>query len=355
MNDPNLSNPSPLAPPRRKGLLLINVGTPDAPHTKEVRRYLAEFLGDPRVIDTSALVRWLLLHGYVLRTRPARSAEAYRKIWLPEGSPLLHHCKSLQTAVADALAGEYVVELAMRYGAPSIEHALERLRARGIDALTVFPLYPQYASSSTGTSLERVFDEVGKKWNVLPVSVVPPFFAADGFLDAYAEVGRPVLETLSPDHVLFSFHGLPERQILKSDASQTHCLKSDHCCDALGENNRWCYRAQAFATARALASRLDLPKEKWTVTFQSRLGRTPWLRPFTDVVVPELAGKGTKRLAVFCPAFVADCLETVEEIGIRARASFISAGGEELKLVPSLNATPAWVKAVVEQVRALRA
>lgn len=343
--------PKPPPPGPRRGLLLVNLGTPDAPRTPEVRRYLRQFLSDPRVLDLPALGRWALLNLIILPFRPAKSAAAYRKIWGKEGSPLLHFSRALEAGVRGALAGEYEVELAMRYGNPSIASALSRLQARGVSELTVFPLYPQYASSSTGSSLEAVYAQLSRAWNVVPLRTVPAFFDQPGYLDAFAEVGRPVVEGLRADHVLFSFHGLPERQIQKSDPTGAHCLKSETCCDQWVEANRFCYRAQCHATARALAARLGLPKERWTVSFQSRLGRTPWIKPYTDFVLPELAAKGVKRLAVFCPAFVADCLETLEEIGIRAEAQFKASGGEALQLVPSLNATPSWVKAVAELTR----
>jgi ferrochelatase len=339
--------------PGRRGLLLVNLGTPDAPRTPEVRRYLREFLSDPRVLDLPALGRWALLNLIILPFRPAKSAEAYRKIWRAEGSPLLHHSRALEAGVRALLGSDYEVELAMRYGNPSIPSALARLEARGVSELTVFPLYPQYASSSTGSSLEAIYAQVAKGWNTLPLHAVPAFYDHPGFLDAFAEVGRPVVERVKADHVLFSFHGLPERQIQKSDTSGgQHCLKSPDCCDRIVEANRFCYRAQCFATARGLAQRLGLSPEGYTVTFQSRLGRTPWIKPYTDVVLPELAKKGVKRLAVYCPAFVADCLETLEEIGIRAKEQFLAAGGEALELVPSLNATPAWIKTVADLTRA---
>ena len=230
----------------------------------------------------------------------------------------------------------------MRYGKPSLGSAIEKLRARGVRELTVVPLYPQYASSSTGSSLERVYRLVGEAWNVEALRVLPPFYDRPAFLDAFAAVGRPVLAEARPEHVLFSFHGLPERQVKKSDPTGAHCLARADCCDTRVPANRWCYRMQSFHTARELAQRLGLEVGTWTVSFQSRLGRTPWIKPYTDLVLPELAGKGVKRLAVFCPAFVADCLETLEEIGIRARDQFLSAGGEALTLVPSLNAHPSW-------------
>lgn len=333
-----------LSPPR--GVLLVNLGTPEAPESKEVRAYLKEFLSDPRVIDIPALGRWLLLNLFILPFRPAKSAAAYRKIWTSAGSPLAVHTRDLAKALADKLGNGFAVEWAMRYGQPSIPQGLERLRRRGADRLTVLPLYPQYASSSGGSTLEAVYRALANRWNVPDLETIPPFFDRPEFLDAFAEVARPVLASSRPEHLLFSFHGLPERQIRKSDETGAHCLRSTNCCGKLVEANRHCYRAQCYATARALAQRLRLPDSGFSVSFQSRLGRTPWIQPFTDVVIPELAKKGVKRLAVMVPSFVADCLETLEEIGIRAEASFREAGGESLTLVPSLNAHPAWVAAV---------
>jgi ferrochelatase len=337
-----------------QGVLLINLGTPDAPETGAVRRYLREFLSDPRVLDIGPVGRAALLYGVILPFRPQKSAEAYRKIWMQEGSPLLVYGNALRDRLQDALGPGWAVELGMRYQSPSLRSAIEKLRARGAREVSVVPLYPQYASSSTGSSLEEMYKLVGEAWNVEALRVLPPFFDRPAFLDAFADVGRPVLAEARPDHVLFSFHGLPERQVKKSDPTGAHCLASAECCDVEVPANRWCYRAQCFFTARALAARLGLEQGKWTVTFQSRLGRTPWIRPYTDVVIPELAGKGAKRLVVFCPAFVADCLETLEEIGIRAKDQFLSCGGEALTLVPSLNAHPSWVRGLTQMLRALR-
>lgn len=326
------------------GLVLINLGTPDAPTTPAVRRYLREFLSDPRVIDINPIGRALLLNLIILPLRPKKSAHAYRSIWDPErGSPLLAHSKDLAARVQDKLGDAWRVELAMRYGTPSIASALDTLRAADVERIVVLPLYPQYAASSTATSVARVMELVGARWDTVPLDIVPAFYDDQGFLGAFAQVAAPVLADARPDHVLFSFHGLPERQIRKSDPSGTHCLR-DGCCERISVANRGCYRAQCYATARELAARLSLTD--YTVCFQSRLGRSPWIRPHTDVLIDQLAKQGTKRLAVLCPAFVADCLETVEEIGIRARAQFKAAGGEELVLVPSLNASPAWIDAV---------
>ncbi|MFN3199233.1 MAG: ferrochelatase [Bradymonadia bacterium] len=332
------------------GILLVNLGTPDAPRPREVRRYLREFLNDPRVLDINSVGRFMLLNAIILPLRPRKSAEAYEKIWGQAGSPLLVESQKLTTEVQNRLR-DCPVELAMRYGNPSIAAGLEALKGRGCDRLVVIPLYPQYASSSTGSSLEKVYREAATRWNTPYITAVPPFFDHPAFIDAFAQVGRPHLEEMKPDHVLFSFHGLPERHMHKSDESGSHCLKAPNCCATLNAANRNCYRAQCFATARALAARLDLAEGDWTVCFQSRLGRTPWIQPYTDELVESLPKRGIKSVAVFCPAFVADCLETIEEIGMRAEEDFKAAGGESLRLIPSLNAHPAWADAVVQLVR----
>lgn len=329
------------------GVLLVNLGTPEAPRTPEVRRFLREFLSDPRVIDIPALPRFLLLHLIILPFRPARAATAYRKIWTERGSPLLAHGEDLEKAMQDALGPRIPVLLAMRYGNPSIAAGLAELQKRGVDRVVVFPLYPHTASSSTGSVLEKVYAEAGRFWNVPNVVVVPAFYDHPGFLESWTEVGGPILEQAKPDHVLLSYHGLPERQVRKSDDSGTHCLASDSCCQAIASVNRNCYRAQCFATSRRLAAGLGLAPDRYTVTFQSRLGRTPWIRPYTDIVLAELPKRGVKRVAIFSPAFVADCLETLEELAIRGKETFLAAGGEAFTFVPSLNSHPTWVRTAV--------
>jgi ferrochelatase len=338
-----------LLPPT--GVLLINLGTPDSPDTGDVRRYLREFLSDPRVIDINPVGRSLLLNLVILPVRPAKSGAAYRSIWTPEGSPLLVHSQNLTEKVRAALGAQYVVELGMRYGNPSIPAALNKLLAVQPAKLVVLPLFPQYSSAANGSALERVQQVLNQQWNVPPVETVGAFYDDPGFIEAFTQVAHHHLPPFRPDFVLFSYHGLPERHVLKSDASGRHCLQTPTCCDAIVEANRYCYRAHCFATTRALVTNLGRGPDRHSVSVQSRLGRTPWVKPYPAPELPERARAGKKRLAVLCPAFVADCLETVEEIGIRAREQWRALGGEELLLVPSLNAEPAWVETVARLVR----
>ena len=333
------------------GLLLVNLGTPDSPGPGDVRRYLREFLSDPRVLDVPVWQRWLILNLFILPFRPKKSGEAYRKIWTERGSPLLFHGQDLVRKVQDRLGPAVAVELGMRYGRPSIEDALERMQRAAVDRIVVLPLYPQYSSAATGSTVEKILALAGRRWNTPSLQFVPAFYEHPAFLSAFAQVARPVIEETKPERVLFSFHGLPERQCAKSDETRRHCFKRAGCCDAIVEANRNCYRALCFATARGVAGLLGLAADRQVVCFQSRLGRTPWIKPYTDQVVVQLAREGVKRVVVLSPAFVADCLETVEEIGLRAAASFRENGGEVLRLVPSLNATDAWADGVVRLAR----
>ena len=335
----------------KTGVLLINLGTPDAPRTPEVRRFLREFLSDPEVLGLSPIPRWLLLNLVILPTRPQKSAEAYAAIWTDEGSPLMVHSLALVEKIKPQL-GDLTVALAMRYGRPSISTGFEELKQAGCDRVIVVPLFPQYSGATFGSILERVEELSAVHFQAADITVVPPFYSDSGFLESFAELGRTILDEREPDHVLFSFHGLPESFVREADPSGSHCLSSPTCCDQITEVNRSCYRAHCMASARGIASRLQLAPELWSVSFQSRLGRTPWLGPYTDHVVADLARKGVRRLAVYCPSFVADCLETLEEIGLRAGDDFRAAGGEELILVPSLNSMDSWVTAVADLVRA---
>ena len=331
----------------RCGLLLINLGTPESPEPSAVRTYLREFLSDPRVLDLPAWRRWLVLNLLILPRRPRQSGEAYAKIWTDRGSPLLFHSRDLATRVQERLGPGVKVVLGMRYGRPSIASALKVLSDAGIGRIVVFPLYPQYSSAATGSSVERVFECAAELWNVPCLQIVPPFYDHPAYIEAGATIARPYVDRPEVERVFFSFHGLPERHVRKSDRTGSHCLASANCCDTIVDANRDCYRAQCYATARLLAERLGVLPEKKIVCFQSRLGRDPWIRPYTDLLVEEQARLGCKRAVILSPAFVADCLETVEELGIRAAESWKVEGGESLELVPSLNSRDEWVDALV--------
>ena len=334
------------------GLLLVNIGTPSQPEPEPVGRYLKQFLMDPRVIDVPWIVRWPLVNLAIVPKRKYLSAEAYRAVWSEQGSPLMRHMEDLREAVAAKLGTEFAVEIGMRYGDPGFLAGLQTLKDQGVREIFVFPLYPQYAQSSSLTAVEHV-QAVAKKMKLdLPIRFIKRFHSHPAFIAAWAAKLQPVLAQERPDHVLMSFHGLPVRHVKNTDLSGgKHCLKEASCCDAIIEVNRDCYRAQCFATARALAAAVGLSPDKYTVSFQSRLGRTPWIEPFTDFVIPELAAKGVKRLAVVCPSFVADCLETVEEMGIRGAEIFLGAGGGSFHLVPCLNSDAKWSEAVAGMAR----
>ena len=335
----------------KKGLLLVNLGTPDNTEVASVRRYLREFLSDPRVVDLPPLGRWLLLNLIILPFRPAKSAEAYRQIWTPEGSPLLVHGRGLAAATAEALGEGWEVALAMRYGNPSIAAGLDALEAAGASEIVLLPLFPQYASSSYGSAVDAVYREAARREVVPPLRVVPPFYDDPGYLEAVAQSVRSLPAAVEADHLLFSFHGVPERHLRRADPTGAHCLASSDCCARPSPAHRGCYRRHCYQSAAGIAARLSLEPGRWSVAFQSRLGRTPWIRPYTDEAIQALAAQGVRRLAVAVPSFVADCLETLEEIGLRADESFRAAGGESLTLVPSLNSAPGWVEAVAALAR----
>lgn len=324
----------------RPGVLLIHLGTPDAPTPRAVRAYLREFLGDRRVLDLPDPGRWLLLHGAILPFRPRRSARSYQAIWTEQGSPLRVHAEALTRGLREALGPEIPVEHAMRYGAPSIQAGMARLLRQGAEIVVILPLFPQAAASATGTALAEAYRAAGAIWNAPPLEAVGAFYDHPGFLKAQAAIAR---EAIAPgvDHLLFSFHGLPERHLRKE---REHCLSHEACCDGPAHANRGCYRAQCLATARAIAQELGWDPARTSASFQSRFGRDPWIRPSTDETLQALRARGVARLAVICPSFTTDCLETLEEIGQRARARFLAMGGTELQLVPSLNDHPRWIE-----------
>ena len=332
----------------KKGVLLVNLGTPDSPSTKDVRRYLDEFLMDSRVIDINPISRALLIKGIIVPFRGPKSAKLYREIWNDEhGSPLYHYSKLQQQAVQQQLGDEYQVELAMRYQNPSIDAALERLKNSLVDSIRVIPMFPQYASASTGSVYEKVMGIVGK-WPTMPnISFVNSFHDDELMIETFADNGRKH-QPETYDHILFSFHGLPQRQLKKSDHTHNYCLQVKDCCQTLTNANKFCYSAQSHHTALLIAEKLNVPKEKYSVCFQSRLGRDPWVQPYTIDVLKQLAKEGKKRLLVFCPAFVADCLETVYEVSVEYDTEFRHLGGEKMQLVESLNDSPMWIDALVK-------
>src|ERR1041384_3602573 len=334
------------------GVLLINLGTPDAPTPGAVGRYLRQFLMDPFVIDTPAPFRWLLVNVAIVPRRKYKSAEAYQKVQLPEGSPLLVYTRGLADEVARRLdlSGEnYAVEFGMRYGNPSIKSALESLKSRGVSRIIVLPLYPQYAESSFETAVvetKRAARDLGCE-DLL--TFLPPFYNDPGFINASANHIRANLDPEKTDHLVFSFHSVPVRHLTKFHNDNR--WPSAECCAEVTADNQNCYRAQCFETARAIAARLQLHPDDYSVSFQSRLGRAEWIGPTTVNVFEDLARRGIKRIAVTCPSFVSDCLETLEEIGLRGRETFLAAGGEALQMIPSLNADAAWAEAIAHSIR----
>lgn len=328
------------------GVLLVNLGTPDDPGKGSVRRYLREFLSDPRVLTLPAPLRWFLLNLVILPTRPRVAAAAYQKIWLPEGSPLRVHSETLTREVAQIVGSEFRVELAMRYGQPSIQSGLAKLERAGVDKIIVLPLFPQYASAVTASVTAEVFRCINRTGDSPPLEIIGAFYDEPDFSSSWAAIAGPALSEFRADHVLFSFHGLPEDQIRASDPGDGFCLSKQDCCSNPGPSLRRCYRAQCYATARAMTSAFDLDAERTSISFQSRMGPRPWIQPFTDKILPDLAEQGIRRLAVFCPSFVADCLETLEEVGIRLRDQWLALGGEELWLAPCPNGDKRFAEAV---------
>jgi ferrochelatase len=334
----------------KKGVLLINLGTPDHPDTANVRTYLTEFLNDPRVIDISALGRAVLVNALIVPFRSSKSAALYKQVWTDRGSPLLYHTEDLAEKVQKKLGSEYTVAMGMRYRKPSIGTALEFLRKEKVSDITILPLYPQYASSSTGSTIEKIF-KLMKHWEVIPsIKIISSFYDHPSFLSSFVTKGKEFM-TKPYDHYLFSYHGLPERQIKKASAHYggDYC-QLGKCCNSINKNNQYCYRANCFETTRHLVKALSIPDGKWSVSFQSRLGRDPWIKPYSDHVIEDLAKGGVKNMLVFSPAFVADCLETTHEIGSEYLELFRHHGGENLQLVTSLNSEDHWVDAVSRMV-----
>jgi protoporphyrin/coproporphyrin ferrochelatase len=330
-----------------QGLLLMNLGSPGSTAVPDVRRYLREFLMDGRVIDAPYPIRFGIVHFGILPKRPHQSAEAYRSIWTAAGSPLVATGRELQQKLRENLS--IPVELAMRYQSPSVEHAVDSLMTRGVREIILLPLFPHYAMSSYETAVEKVRSVVARRPERPALKVIEPFYNHPAYIAALVDSARPYLAT-EFDHLLFSFHGLPERHLRKSDPTGSHCLKLQNCCEIPSPAHKTCYRAQTIQTVREFAKAAGLASARYSIAYQSRLGRDPWMRPYTDRELERLARGGVKKLLVICPAFVADCLETLEEIGMRGKEIFLNAGGEQFTLIPCLNSRPEWVRAVLELV-----
>jgi protoporphyrin/coproporphyrin ferrochelatase len=320
----------------RSAVLLVNLGSPDSPSVTDVRRYLREFLGDERVIDLPAPLRWALLEGIILRTRPAKSAHAYASIWTEHGSPLMVTSENVRAKLGLALGRGTPVYLAMRYGQPSIAQVVSEIVAGGIDELLLMPQYPHYAMSSWETVEVRVREEVARQAPGLRLTCLEPFYADEDYVEALHAVTAPYLDQ-PHDHVLFSYHGVPIRHLRNYGCTRGRAARADDCCPPGSPAQATCYRAQVYATTAALAARAGLPEGRYSVSFQSRLAGEPWCQPFTDAELAALPARGVKRLLVLCPAFVADCLETLEEISGAGRETFLAAGGESFVQIPCLN------------------
>lgn len=324
----------------KDGVLLINLGTPDEPTVKAIRRYLREFLSDPRVVDIPAPARWLLVNGVIAPFRPYKTKQAYEKIWFDEGSPLLYYSRNLQHKLQQSLGDSYLVELGMRYGNPSIEQAVANLADHYCDTVHILPLFPQYSSAATGSAMAKALQAFNSCHNIPKIKLYREFYDDPLFIQSLTETIEQH-DASDSEFYLFSFHGLPERQIAQSE-SAVDCDRQSPC-PVPDKGALYCYRAQSYQTARLVASELGLNVDQFDVSFQSRLGRTPWIKPYTDHYLPHLKEKGIDKLTIICPSFTADCLETLEEIGIQARQQWQELGGQQLTLIPCVNDSPTWV------------
>ncbi|MHA4807973.1 ferrochelatase [Flavitalea flava] len=334
----------------KRAILLMNLGSPDSTSTPDVRRYLMEFLMDGRVIDYPYLFRKILVGGLIVPFRAAKSAEAYQTIWTKEGSPLVVLTRQLQEALQKQVTEP--VEIAMRYGNPSMEEAYERLvkKMPDLEEILAIPLYPHYAMASFETAVEHAKEIHRRKKYSFRLNFINPFYKEPAYLKALSERIRPYLAQ-PYDHILFSYHGVPARHIKKSDVTGNHCLQSAGCCEQASPAHDHCYRHQCFTTTKEIVRMLNIPADKYSNSFQSRLGKG-WLEPFTDIRLEEMPEEGIKKLLILCPAFVSDCLETLEEIAMRGKETFMQAGGEEYTMIPCLNTDPLWVEALAGWIKA---
>jgi len=331
----------------KPGVLLVNLGSPDSPSVPDVRRYLREFLMDGRVLDAPWPIRFFVVNGVILPFRPKQSAHAYQAVWTKEGSPLVVTSRRVHAELQRRLP--MPVELAMRYQNPSIVSAVDKLQARGVTEVLLIPLFPHYAMSSFETAVERVKEVAAARVPGMTVRVQPPYYQDADYITALVASAEPWLKQ-DFDLLLFSFHGIPERHLRKSDPTKTHCLTVPDCCNVASPAHAFCYRHQCFATVKAFVAKAGLPANKYAISFQSRLGRDPWLKPYTDFELERFAKEGVKKLLVICPAFVSDCLETIEEIGMRGCEQFMQASGKEFTRIPCMNEHPLWIAALEKMV-----
>lgn len=331
----------------KTGLLLINLGTPDAPTVEAVRRYLDDFLMDPYVVDIPFLLRYILVKGIILRTRPSASAQLYQSIWTDQGSPLLVLSMALKESVAAALGDGFAVELGMRYGNPSIDVAVQNLMQQSLDQLIVLPLFPQYSTAATESAIQSFKTAFARYASTLPVRIITEFYNHSEFINAYAARIAKQFNAARHDHLLLSYHGLPVKHLEKTGCEFVgkHCVNTTDC-PKITMQNKQCYRAQCFETSRLIAKALNLTENQYSSAFQSRLGKTPWIQPYTDLHLPTLYNNGIKNLVIASPSFVTDCLETLEEIAIRAKEQWVALGGETLTVIPCLNSDAKWVEAI---------
>jgi ferrochelatase len=330
----------------------MNLGSPDSTEVKDLKKYLDEFLMDERVIDKPYWLRALLVKGIIVPFRAPKSAEAYKSIWTKDGSPLIVISRELEAALDSQI--EMPVALAMRYGNPSPKKGFDELVAANPDLEEVIavPLYPHYAMSSYETAVEYAKEQHKKGGYKFKLSFIKPFYDDADYINALAESVRPHIES-DYDQILFSYHGIPERHVTKCDPTGKHCLKVANCCEVPSEAHAYCYRHQCWTTTNLVADKLGIPKEKRGFSFQSRLGRDPWLKPYTAERLKELPAEGVKKIVVACPAFVSDCLETLEEMGEEGKEFFLHAGGESFQLIPCLNVNQLWVDSLARWVKAI--
>ncbi len=327
-----------------KGVLLVNLGSPESTSTKDVKSFLDEFLMDKFVIDIPYFFRYLLVKGIILNTRPKKSSQAYKKIWWKEGSPLIVLSKKLHKKVQSNV--KLNVELAMRYGNPSIERGIKKLVKLGVDEIFVIPLYPQYAMATTGSIIEKTNEISNKLFPNIKITCLYSFYNKPDYIEVLSNVVENQLNKNKVDHLLFSYHGIPERHIKKTDITKTHCKIDDSCCNQKSEAHKFCYRHQCFKTTEMVAKKLQLKEGTYSTSFQSRLGKSSWLQPYTYDKIDEIQINDIKKMAIVTPSFVSDCLETLEEICVEGKKTFIENGGEAFTVIPCLNDDNNWAKTI---------